>query len=250
MNAKTLMKVSLCGALVGLPEGARAQKGEAAVEKTVNAQVVEAPTIKVVYEVFSLPMGAAATLQRAGLSDSDFYGKLLAGLKDESVKQEVFMLVRGLTGEKLTGQHGQERIHAAEYEPPELPNTVARTGLVKGQEGKIMPAFPVTPATPSAYQTRVIGESLEVETSVWGEGVIQMRLAPSQVTFLQRDTYGQGLSKVEMPRFANPQIRTAIVARSGRPSYLGTVSQPLELQPEKGEPEVCFAFVTATTVAP
>jgi hypothetical protein len=90
---------------------------------------------------------------------------------------------------------------------------------------------------------------LEVEAMSGADGkTIQLRIAPMRVSLIQRDTTGQGVSKVEMPRIANPKLVTGIVTSSGKPAYLGTVSDPSELQPEGEEEHVFFAFVTATNV--
>ena len=242
--------MALCGALLGLPGGLLAQEDPFAADTGKLKEQVKRSTIKVVYEVFSLPMKQAAAIQRSGISDSAFYAKMVAGLKDKSVKQESFLMVRSDPGQVVTGEQIQEYIYPTGYEPPELPNTVANTEKSDGGKQIESGVFPVTPATPTAYETRYLGETLEVEAMSGADGkTIQLRIAPMRVSLIQRDTTGQGVSKVEMPRIANPKLVTGIVTRSGKPAYLGTVSDPSELQPEGKEEHVFFAFVTATNVS-
>ena len=203
--------------------------------------------LSVVYEVFSLPMTKAAELQRAKLADSEFYGKLVEGLKDKSVKQETFLVARSMSGTKVRVEETKDYIYPTEFDPPELPNMVAGQNQKTKKEGKSMRIFPATPANPTSYDTEALGEMLEVEAMLKGN-LIDLRLAPSRVSFIQRDVSGQGLARTVMPRIARPKIQTGILTRSGKPSYLGTVSAPSELQPKEGEQRVFFAFVTATSL--
>lgn len=254
MKKNTFKRMTLGGALLAFPVMAMAQNDPSISDVGGDASLPagQTETIKIVFEAFSLPMGKAAALQRAGLSDTAFYGKLVEGLEDGSVTQESFLLARGLPWQKLLAEHAQEKIHPTEYDPPELPNTVSGTGLVKGKEGEVVPAFPVTPANPTSYDTKNVGESFEAEVGLGPDGgkdAIDLRLAPSQVTFLRRDVYGQGTATIEIPRFARQIIATRIHARSGKPAYLGTMSPPDELQPDKGEARVWFGFVTATVTS-
>src|SRR5690606_32510173 len=91
---------------------------------------------------------------------------------------QVQMIMRGLAQKKgtdlmttpsVTTRSGQkanieiirEFIYPTEYEPPELPNTVGATGGVGGGlGGGGAGIFPVTPATPTAFETRNTGVML------------------------------------------------------------------------------------------
>lgn len=59
-----------------------------------------------------------------------------------------------------------EFIYPTEYEPPELPNTVGTAQIADIDAGTVTDAssstFPVTPATPTAFQSRDVGITLEV----------------------------------------------------------------------------------------
>jgi general secretion pathway protein D len=93
----------------------------------------------------------------------------------------VQMLMRGLNQKKgvdlmaqpsVTTRSGQaasiflvdEFIYPTEYEPPELPTSV---GILEDADGNLINggsggSFPVTPATPTAFETRDVGITLEV----------------------------------------------------------------------------------------
>ncbi len=93
------------------------------------------------------------------------------------------VLMRGLDQQKgvdmmaqpsVTTRSGQaasikivdEFIYPTEYEPPELPNSVSSGGFIDLATGIITggatTGFPVTPATPTAFETKNLGVSLEV----------------------------------------------------------------------------------------
>jgi hypothetical protein len=250
MKKNRLSPLIVCGSLLGFPASMLAQNndpfaGGAEADPPVLPEKAPETPLKFVYEVFSLPMTKAAELQRAKLADSEFYGKLVGGLKDKSVKQETFLIVRGLPGRRVSVEETKDYIYPTEFDPPELPNMVAGQRQKDQEEGKTMRIFPVTPANPTSYEIETLGDSSEVEAALSGD-LINVRLGPSRVTLIQKDISGQGLAKTVMPRFARPRIQTVIFSRSGKPAYLGTVSAPEELQPKDGEQRVFFAFVTTT----
>ncbi len=209
--------------------------------------VLPPETLHVVYEAFSLPMSEAAKLLRAGLTDELFYGKMMAGLKDKSVKQEVFLVARQMSGIVVSVKNVAEHIYPTEVEPPDLPNVVNNTALKDGENA--LRVFPAIPATSKAFDTQDVGNTLKIGSSITNdEGHIDLRIAPKIVTFIERQKWGQGLSEFETSRFAIQQIETGVIAKSGQTSFLGTLSPPKELQAKEGEQSVWFAFVTVSIV--
>ena len=186
------------------------------------------------------------------MNDKAFYQKMVEGVRAQKVTQEVFLMGRTKSGTRTTIQQIAQHIYSTEFEPPELPNQVAGgAGYQQDAKGKVTTAnFPVTPATPTAFETRDVGQSLEIEAQADAENTqVQLQLHAQDVRFIQRDAIGQGMSKVEMPRFSNQKIMTSLTFDSGTPTYLGTISAPEELQPEEGEQRVWFAFIAATLVS-
>jgi general secretion pathway protein D len=62
----------------------------------------------------------------------------------------------------------REFIYPTEYDPPEIPNEFG-TGIPLGNVillTPVDPIFPATPATPTAFETRRLGKSIEVEPTV------------------------------------------------------------------------------------
>jgi general secretion pathway protein D len=174
----------------------------------------------------------------------------LTGLFDDV---EMQMMMRGLSQKKgadlmtapsVTAKSGQkatieiirEFIYPTEYEPPELPNSVGQTS---GQQsllggGSSGGSFPVTPATPTAFETRNTGVTLEIEPTI-GENdfVIDLRFVPEIVEFEGFINYGSPIqtsgsdalgnstvtvvteNRIEMPVFSVRRVNTALTIYDG-----------------------------------
>ncbi|MCF7733513.1 MAG: hypothetical protein K9N23_17625, partial [Akkermansiaceae bacterium] len=97
--------------------------------------------------------------------------------------------VMAKSAQKATIEIIREFIYATEYEPPELPNSVGNQGGNQGFGGGLAGGgggggFPVTPATPSAWDTRNTGVTLEIEPTIADNNyVIDLRFVPEIVEF-------------------------------------------------------------------
>ena len=74
---------------------------------------------------------------------------------------DTYVLVR--PGQRAKIEQVREFIYPTEYDPPEIPNSF---GVVNGVIVGAPLNFPVAPATPTAFETRNVGKTLEVEPSV------------------------------------------------------------------------------------
>jgi general secretion pathway protein D len=102
----------------------------------------------------------------------------------------------------------REFIYATEYEPPELPNSVGNQGFGGGGVdigGGGGGGFPVTPATPSAWDTRNTGVTLEVEPVISeNDYVINLKILPEIVEFEGFINYGSPIQSPSTDIFGNP----------------------------------------------
>jgi len=93
------------------------------------------------------------------------------------------------SGQRATIQINREFTYPVEFDPPEIPQEFGSidNGTVAGG-GNI---FPVTPTTPTAFETRNTGVTLEVEPTVGADGVtIDLSLLPEVVEFEGFINYG------------------------------------------------------------
>lgn len=91
--------------------------------------------------------------------------RALSQMKGSDLLSDAHVVVK--PGQIAKIEQVREFIYPTEYDPPEIPNSL---GVV--QVGNLIlisdvpPAFPVTPATPTAFETRKIGKRLELEPTV------------------------------------------------------------------------------------
>ncbi len=147
--------------------------------------------------------------------------------------------VTARSGQKATIEIIREFIYPTEYEPPELPNSVGATSVGNNDGGGLVNSggistFPVTPATPTAFETRNTGVTLEIEPTI-GENdfVIDLRFVPEIVEFEGFINYGSPISsggtdalgnpiqvvitenRIEMPVFSTRRVNTSLTIYDG-----------------------------------
>lgn len=236
-----------------------------------SADVAQAKTpvnLEVRYESFSLPLATAAKLNREALPDSELYARIVRMLDEGKVRQERFTVIRVPSGQKGTTESVKESIHATEFEPPELPNMVgvqlAHPGGKDVSAGTPDPSKLEraprmedldtlrTPATPTAFETRLIGHTFEVEATLQSNSkAIHLVLAPGNTVLAGESIHGQGLAKARMPIVDSQSLSLQAIVFSGVPHLLGTVSRsPVSKVDPDSAKTTWFAFVTARPVIP
>ncbi len=150
--------------------------------------------------------------------------------------------VTAKSGMKATIEIIREFIYPTEYEPPEIPDSFGGSstltsglgGLGGLLGGSSSGSFPVTPATPTAFETRNTGVTLEIEPTI-GENdfVIELRFVPEIVEFEGFINYGSPIqtsgsnllgeptisviteNRIEMPVFSVRRVNTTLTIYDG-----------------------------------
>jgi len=146
------------------------------------------------------------------------------------------------SGERATIEIIREFIYPTEYEPPELPNVVGIGGGLEGGDGQAGGGsiFPVTPATPTAFETRNTGVTLEVEPILGEDGyTIDLTFKPEIVEFEGFINYGSPIqspgtdaignpitititeNRIEMPVFSTRRVNTSLTIYDGHTVAVG-----------------------------
>lgn len=135
----------------------------------------------------------------------------------------------------------REFIYPTEYDPPEIPNQVGSGVSLGGTGGGGVSSFPVTPATPAAFETRNTGVTLEVDPVIGGDDfTIDLNLAPEVVEFEGFINYGSPINsasidpltgtastiqltenRIEMPIFSTRKVTTQVTIWDGQTVALG-----------------------------
>ena len=137
------------------------------------------------------------------------------------------------SGQKATIEVVREFIYPTEYEPPELPQGGGGAGVGGGIGGGVAAAI-ATPATPTAFETRNLGVTLEIEPTI-GENdfTIDLRFLPEIVEFEGFINYGSPIlapgtdlfgnaitsviteNRIEMPVFSKRSVNTSLTIYDG-----------------------------------
>jgi len=148
--------------------------------------------------------------------------------------------VMARSGQRAKIEVIREFIYPTEYDPPEIPNSFGGNDEGGGSSGG---AFPVTPATPTAFETRNTGVTLEVDPVLGAdEFTIDLNLAPEVVEFDGFINYGSPINtvattiatslsrpepvvitenRIEMPIFNTRKVTTQVTIWDGQTVALG-----------------------------
>jgi hypothetical protein len=198
------------------------------------------------FELFSVPMAKVAEMKRGRMSGKKLYEALIEEVKLGKATQDQLLEVRTVDGQTVSVEQVKEYIYPTEYEPPEL-----------GTLPKELPAgfkdfekF-ITPAMPSAFDTRNLGVTMEVtlDRDEKHAGAIFGRVSFSHVSLEDMVEWGEKESKVGMPKFSMQRINSAVSLWVNEPQMLGTLADPSEKAEKKGHVWVAFATVFEEEVA-
>lgn len=140
------------------------------------------------------------------------------------------------SGERAQIKSVREFIYPTEYDPPELPNVVAGG------------AFPVTPANPTAFETRELGSLLEVEPIIGPDDVtVDLNLVPEISEFLGFVNYGSPITagasttpitanRIVMPVFKTLKETTSVQVYDGQTVVMGGLIESTVEDVEDGLP--------------
>lgn len=178
---------------------------------------------------------APGILSLAGVFGEDEVSTIMRGLnqkKGTDIMTAPSILAR--SGEKATVKVVREFIYPTEYEPPELPSNVGSSSSLTTVDSASTSVFPVTPATPTAFETRNTGVSLEIEPTIGDNNyTIDLRFLPEIVEFEGFINYGSPIqssttnvlgevvpiviteNRIEMPVFAVRSVNTALTIYDG-----------------------------------
>jgi len=216
------------------------EEGKKSPEKATLSDFEEPTSWDLTCEIFSLTLSEAAKLRRARNTDTEDYASLVKRVETGTVTLEEFLMLRTAEKQNTTSEEIREMIYATEFEPPELPNQI--DGLVDNiEKAKML----VTPANPTSFDTKKVGNILEAELAAAKDGQIHVRSSLTLVNYLGKRTWGQEMAETEMPRFTVQSINTSLNLSPDSPVLIGSISPPDALQPE-GEKRVWLAYVTVS----
>lgn len=176
-------------------------------------------------------------LQVTGLVNNSAFQAIMRGFDQKKDDSRVFtpsLVVR--SGERARLYSGNEMMYPTEYEPPELPNNV-------GSGAGTTP--PVTPSTPTAFETRELGFVFEIEPTISEDrNYIELRLNPTYSQFDGFIDYGSPINtfasdpitglpitipvtrnSILQPVFSTIRLNTSVTLADGATMVVGGLHQ-------------------------
>jgi hypothetical protein len=143
------------------------------------------------------------------------------------------MMITTPSGKSAITESVREFIYPTEYEPPEIPTEVDlpdKKGGLTPEDIKMLWMM-ATPATPTAFETRELGSTLEVEATLADPGKqIDLKLTPEivwhtgNIVWAERKDGLGNVSKIEMPAFYRLSIDTAVTCVDGQYCLIAALS--------------------------
>lgn len=141
------------------------------------------------------------------------------------------------SGQRAKIESMREFIYPTEWEPAELPQKLS------GPIDRDVQL--VTPATPTAYEMRPVGNTLEVDPVITADGnYVDLNIAPELVEFHGFKNWGHDESTTPMPLFHSTKTSTAMTVKLSGTELLG-VFTPSAAHGKEGKGKRVLGFVSA-----
>lgn len=185
--------------------------------------------IRVHAEFIEMPHAQYTALMatpRTSTNDADLRARCTSLIDSGQARMVESLCVTVLPGQAATSESILEYVYPTEIEPPILPNKMAA-----GQEPILPEPRPLgTPPTPSAFDTKNTGSTLEVEAQIDADGpIVELRLTPNIVYLADKTLWSiwknhETAVETAMPLFYILSTRTGATVVAGEPHMLGANS--------------------------
>ena len=211
-----------------------------------------ASALSVTEETFSLTIADADHLLHDVPSDALRYARLREMLASGKARLERLVVLRTKSGQRAVAESIDELRYASEFRPPQKPDQPAAADKGDKPAPKTPPAAPAaeTAIVPVTFETRNVGDTLELEPVLGPDGVtIDLNLVPQSVRYVGDHADG-GPHPVKTPLFETSKITTSVTVRDGEPYFLGTLNPPFAngLAREQKEQRVWLDFFTVDVI--
>ncbi len=140
------------------------------------------------------------------------------------------LILKGEAGKLLLSSSVEEVRYPTEFDPPHLPQNVPKEKLVE-----VLKNWPLVGITPTAFETRHVGATLELNATVSDDGAwISAEVTPQHVRLLRMDRFDAGTMPsgehltVEQPQFLSLKNSLKMHLRLGQRTLVGVHKLPGE----------------------
>lgn len=167
---------------------------------------------------------------KVSANDGELRQRVAQLVKDGKASIVETMLCIAKHGQKATTESIEEIIYATEYEPAQMPEKIEFKNNAEAEAAKAEPRDFATGPTPSAWETRNVGSTLEIEPNIAEDNkTIDLRFVPEIVYHVGNTVWAEwkdkhGNAPVQMPTFYTVRINTSVTLGVGQYLLVGAVS--------------------------
>ncbi len=219
----------------------------------------DAPTkpIRVQVEFIDVSHGQFTELMfgpKLPANDGELRQQVAQLIKDGKATVVETLLCTSRSGQKATSESVEEIIYPTEYEPAELPDNIHVKDEQDAEKAKVKLRDLATGPTPTAFDTRNVGSTLEIEPTLGADNkTIDLRFVPEIVYHVGNQVWAEwkgehGNSPIQMPTFYTIRTNTAVTLADGH--YMLTAA--LSPKNKEGAPDLTrklMVFVKADVIA-
>ena len=140
------------------------------------------------------------------------------------------LLCTAKSGQKATSESIEEIIYPTEYEPAQLPDDPDSKDKEEAEKAKATRLDSAVGPTPTAFATRNIGSTLEIEPTLGEDNkTIDLRFVPEMVYHVGNQIWAEwkgehGNSPIQMPTFYCVRLNTSVTLSDGKPMFVAALS--------------------------
>lgn len=163
-------------------------------------------------------------------NDGELRKQVAQLVKDGKANILETMLCTGRSGQKSTTESIEEFIYPTEYEPATMPEKIESKDKEEAEKSKVTPRDYAVGPTPTAFETRNLGSTLEIEPTIGEDGkLIDLRFIPEMTYHVGNTTWAEwkdshGECNVQMPKFYIARINTQVTLVTGQYTMAAALS--------------------------
>jgi hypothetical protein len=159
---------------------------------------------------------------KASANDGELRQQVAQLVKDGKANIVETLLCIAKSGHKATTEAVEELIYPTEYEPAQMPDKLEFKTKEEAAAAKTEPRDFATGPTPSAWETRNVGSTLEIEPTLdEGAKTIDLRFVPEIVYHVGNTVWAEwkdkyGNAPIQMPTFYTVRVNTSVTLGVGQ----------------------------------
>ena len=168
--------------------------------------------------------------EKAPANDVELRKQVAQLIKDGKASILETMLCTARSGQKAISESVEEYIYPTEYEPAELPGSINFKDEKDAEAAKVSRRDFATGPTPTAFETKNLGSTLEIEPTLGADDrIIDLRFLPEIVYHVGNEVWAEwkgqhGNSPIQMPKFYKVSVNTSVTLADGIPMLVAAVS--------------------------